>query len=96
MMIPIVRRAVVIVVIVIPVTHESMMPAAIRHPAMLHRHMRVGKKPAEQKQESDETFVRGHGGTYRRAELVLSTPLDLWNLNTPCARKPLRPPSSES
>ena len=53
MMLSVLRRAIIVMVIIIRTIRERMMHPGIRHTSMLQRHMPGGKEPAEQRQQSE-------------------------------------------
>ena len=57
MMFPVLRRAVLVMIIIVRASEQRMMRPAICHTSMLQRHMPGGKKPAKQRQQSEDATV---------------------------------------
>lgn len=55
MMLPVLRRCIVAMVVIIRCTQQRVMNTTVRNASMLHRHVPGGKEPAKQRQQSEDS-----------------------------------------
>ena len=57
MMLPVLRRRIVVMVVIIRASKQRVMHPAIRPASMLQRHMPGGKEPSEHRQQSEDAAL---------------------------------------